>query len=358
MRAKFVALILGLATPALAQQADPVQIINGGTPVSNSNPLPVSASVSASISGFTPSASGARMTPLAVTTADSSGPLPTGTEVVVSNPGANPMYCNVNGVAATISDQPIAAGAGNWFAFTIPSGVTTLHCIATGGSTTANGVGGSGLPTGAGGGGGGSSSNASVSATGSAVPASATYVGIISGGNLVGWNGAITGTVTANLGTLNGAATAALQTSGNTTLSSILTAVQGPIPTQAPTVDIGATGISQTTFGTTNGVVSAASRYQAVAASQTATVLQSSTGATGDYLSHCVIYPASTSPGVVTVFDNTNTAANSAVLFAGGSSSTSNLTPITVPVGAKSLNGPWKVTTGANVSAVCYGKFS
>lgn len=105
-------------------------------------------------------------------------------------------------------------------------------------------------------------------------------------------------------------------------------------------------------------VINGGSRYQAVAASQTATVLQSSTGATGDYLSHCVIYPASTSPGVVTVFDNTNTAANSAILFAGGASSLSNLAPISVPVGALSRNGAWEVTTGANVSVVCYGKFS
>ena len=106
------------------------------------------------------------------------------------------------------------------------------------------------------------------------------------------------------------------------------------------------------------GVVSGGSFYQAVAASQTATVLQSSTGATGDYLSHCTIYPTSTTPGVVTVFDNTNTAANSAILFPGGASSVSNLVPFTVPVGAVSKNGAWEVTTGANVSVVCYGKFS
>lgn len=105
-------------------------------------------------------------------------------------------------------------------------------------------------------------------------------------------------------------------------------------------------------------VVNGGSGYQAVAASQTATTLQSSTGATGDYLSHCVIYPTSTSPGAVTVFDSTNTAANSAILFAGGASSTSNLTPISVPVGANSINGAWKVTTGSAVSVVCYGKFS
>lgn len=135
--------------------------------------------------------------------------------------------------------------------------------------------------------------------------------------------------------------------------------------------------IDQTTPGTTNGVqlptttnggaatvkggvavVNGGSTYQAVAASQTATVLQTSTGAIGDYLSHCVIYPTSTSPGVVTVFDNTNAAAGSAILFPGGASSVSNLAPIPVPVGAVSTAGAWKVTTGTAVSVVCYGKFS
>lgn len=105
-------------------------------------------------------------------------------------------------------------------------------------------------------------------------------------------------------------------------------------------------------------VVNGASRYQAVAASATATVLQSSTGVTGDYLSHCTIYPATTSPGVVTVFDGSNTAANSAILFPGGASSVSNLVPFTIAVGAFSRNGSWQATTGTNVSIVCEGSFS
>lgn len=136
--------------------------------------------------------------------------------------------------------------------------------------------------------------------------------------------------------------------------------------------------IDQTTPGTTNGVqlptttnggaatvkggvgvVNGASTYQAVAASQTATALTGgSGGAAGDYLSHCTIYPTSVSPGVVTVFDSTNTAANSAILFPGGTSSVSSLVPFPIPVGALSVNGAWKVTTGANVSVVCEGKFT
>jgi len=113
------------------------------------------------LGGLTPSASGARGAPLSVTTADSSGTLPTGAEVVVTNVGTNPMYCNVNAIAATTSDQLITANGG-WFGFAIPSGVTALHCIATGGSTTANTLGGAGLPTGTGGGGGGGGSSGAV----------------------------------------------------------------------------------------------------------------------------------------------------------------------------------------------------
>jgi hypothetical protein len=231
----------------------------------------------------------------------------------------------------------------------------------------------------AGGGSGGTSSS-----FGSAFPSTGTAIGLTNGTNMVAWSAtsnygtapsaiavpAVNASVTASA-LPTGAATSALQGTNTATtahtcsvagfselgcLGQIDDDIKGSIP--AGTNVIGKTGIDQTTFGTTNGVVSAANFYQAVAASQTATVLQSSAGATGDYLSHCIIYPTSTSPGVVTVFDNTNTAANSAILFPGGASSTSNLVPIVVAVGAKSASGPWKATTGANVSIVCVGKFS
>lgn len=115
------------------------------------SPIPVTGSLTAT--GFKPSASGARMTQLAVATSDSTATLPTGAVVVVSNTGAtNPMFCNVNNVAATTSDQLIPPQS--WFAFTIPATITALRCIATGGATTADGLGGAGLATGAGGGGG------------------------------------------------------------------------------------------------------------------------------------------------------------------------------------------------------------
>jgi hypothetical protein len=117
-------------------------------------------------------------------------------------------------------------------------------------------------------------------------------------------------------------------------------------------------GISQTTQGTTNGVTNGANNTNTIAASATAQILSATsggtTGATGDYLSHCVIQPATTSPGAVTIADNSTTIFS----FAGGASSVSNLVPFTIPAGAVSKSGGWKVTTGANVSLACVGKFS
>lgn len=156
------------ASPAHAQSTSPVVLpsgcgtgafvnSNGYLTLNPTGQLCVNASVSASVSGFQPSASGARGTPISVTTSDSSGTAPTGAVVLVSDVGTTiGMYCNANGIAATSSDQFISANGG-WFAFTMLSGVTTIHCIGSGGSTTANMVGGSGLPTGTGGGSGGGS---------------------------------------------------------------------------------------------------------------------------------------------------------------------------------------------------------
>jgi hypothetical protein len=104
---------------------------------------------------------------------------------------------------------------------------------------------------------------------------------------------------------------------------------------------------------TVNTSIGAANAYETVAASQTAQSL-GATGATGDYLSHCVVTPGTTSPGVVTILDD----ATAIVSFAGGASSVSNLVPFAVPIGAISVSGAWKITTGANVTVVCVGRFT
>lgn len=93
--------------------------------------------------------------------------------------------------------------------------------------------------------------------------------------------------------------------------------------------------------------------YETVAASQTAQAL-GATGGTGDFISHVLVIPATTAPGVVTLLDN----ATSIPIFVGGSGSVSNLAPFAIPLGMKSVSGAWKITTGANVSVIGVGDFT
>ena len=93
--------------------------------------------------------------------------------------------------------------------------------------------------------------------------------------------------------------------------------------------------------------------YETVAASQTAQTL-GGTGAKGDHIHGLLVIPATTSPGSVALLD----LATSITVFTGGASSVSNLVPFFIPLGMRSLNGPWKVTTGANVSVIAVGSFS
>jgi hypothetical protein len=93
--------------------------------------------------------------------------------------------------------------------------------------------------------------------------------------------------------------------------------------------------------------------YETVAASQTAQAL-GATGAAGDYISHILVVPATTSPGQVLLLDN----ATSITLFPGGASSVGSLIPFVVPLQMISVSGAWKITTGANVSVIAVGNFT
>lgn len=93
--------------------------------------------------------------------------------------------------------------------------------------------------------------------------------------------------------------------------------------------------------------------YETVAASQTAQVL-GAPGAVGDYLGGLLVIPATTSPGNVLLLDG----ATSITVFAGGASSVADLKPFFIPVGAISVVGAWKVTTGASVSVIGIGNFT
>lgn len=97
----------------------------------------------------------------------------------------------------------------------------------------------------------------------------------------------------------------------------------------------------------------ASDTYEDIAASQTAQVL-GTVGAKDDTLSHLIIIPQTTSPGAVTLLDGSG----SLVIFPGGASSVTSLIPFTIHCGTRSRNGPWKVTTGANVKVRAVGRFS
>lgn len=94
--------------------------------------------------------------------------------------------------------------------------------------------------------------------------------------------------------------------------------------------------------------------YETVAASQTTQAL-GATGAVGDYLVGLLVIPATTSPGNVQIKDGANGAIT---VFVGGASSVSNLVPFYIPLGMRSVQGEWQVTTGANVSVIGVGEFS
>ena len=191
---------------------------------------------------------------------------------------------------------------------------------------------------------------------------------------------AIEGTLTVGLPT--GAATAANQTTGNTSLAAIEAAVEGTLTvgTHAVTVNAGSALMGKVTIGngTNDATIRAGSaaavvtdpalvvtmrpdgmadpfaQYEPVAASQTNQVM-GATGAVGDYLAGVIIIPSSTSPGAVTIKDGANAAIT---VFAGGAASINNLRTIVVPLGMYSTNGAWQITTGANETAIGVGKFT
>ncbi len=162
-----VFLALAFIAPVSAQQVNNYCTQNTAppytwAPCSPVNTLPVSASVSASISGF-PGATPTTGTPIAVTTGGVTGALPAGAVVVGFNVGTtNTAYCKL-GASSTTSDTAIPPAS--WFAFTVGA-ATQLTCITSTSTTTVNMVGGSGLPTGAGGGGGGGGGGAVTVANG------------------------------------------------------------------------------------------------------------------------------------------------------------------------------------------------
>lgn len=100
-----------------------------------------------------------------------------------------------------------------------------------------------------------------------------------------------------------------------------------------------------------NPVTPSSGQMVSVAASQTGAAL-SAHGAVGDYVSHVIIKPTTTSPGNVILLDG----ATSYTLLPAGT--VSSVCPIVIPIQVCSLSGAWTVTTGANVAVIVVGIFS
>ena len=95
--------------------------------------------------------------------------------------------------------------------------------------------------------------------------------------------------------------------------------------------------------------------YKGVGANAVNTML-GTTGAAGDYLGGILIIPGTTAAGAVSVKDGALTAFT--IFAGGGTTALTSLIPFFVPIGAKSVNNGWQVTTGANVTAVGVGDFT
>ena len=95
--------------------------------------------------------------------------------------------------------------------------------------------------------------------------------------------------------------------------------------------------------------------YELIVASQTDQVLGPGTATTkiGDILERLIIVPETTAAGTVAIQDGTDTAIN---VFVAGT--LSDLHPIIIELGARSVTGSWQVTTGANVHVIAVGRFT
>lgn len=100
------------------------------------------------------------------------------------------------------------------------------------------------------------------------------------------------------------------------------------------------------------------SQYETVAASQTDQVMGAS-GAQYDYLAGVLIVPGTAAAGAVSIKDGNGSSIS--IFAGGGTTALPTLAPFLVPLGlhcTASTSAGWKITTGANVTAIGIGKFT
>jgi hypothetical protein len=355
-----------------AATAGAIQGVTGGVPV------PVSGTFSATLSGFAPS--GNYTSPMAVTAVSSEIGIPSGSPsvILVSNVGVDPAYVNLgttSGVTATTADVPIGPGAAvaltvgsNTYIAAITAGSDTTTLNIAGGSGLFSGIAGatgSALPTGAS----TSANQAAIQGTtaGGTAPTKDNVVGATYNSTLptltTGQSASLqsdslgrllitstqTGAGAANAGsprftvaedsnTVAGSsslptgsntigavtgpsaaalATAVLQTTGNTALSTINTTLGTPMQATGGTVDIAPSASSA--IGITPIVSTSAEGGHVLKASGgNLYAVYVTTGATGGYL---MVFNSATVPadGAVTPLECVNVPANQTIGISYGS---------------------------------------
>jgi hypothetical protein len=90
--------------------------------------------------------------------------------------------------------------------------------------------------------------------------------------------------------------------------------------------------------------------YFTVAASQTGAGYTG--GKTGDLISGILVMPAALAAGNIALLDG----ATSISVFVTGT--LADLKPFWIPLGFRSINGAWTITTGASVSVIVVGAFA
>jgi hypothetical protein len=98
-------------------------------------------------------------------------------------------------------------------------------------------------------------------------------------------------------------------------------------------------------------VAQAGLNYKLAAASATTTMAQGGAGAAGDYLSHVNIQPTGLALAAFQILDN------AVVVHDSAAQTLLELRHITVPIGAFSVSGAWKIVMGSGGKATGFGIF-
>lgn len=220
--------------------------------------LQVNASVSASISGFTPNGSVAS---LSVTSSTGNVALPTGTVVAVTNTGSNTAYYKLTVGASTAATTDAALVAGATVGLTVGSN-TYINAITASSTTTLRLAGGAGLVSGYGGGSSGGAGGAVTASGTTAHDAVGTSTDPVLGGcyssAAAPTSVSADGDATRNWCLRNGAQATVITAAGALIGGDATNGLDVDITRNAALVAgsaiIGKVGIDQTTPGTTNAV--------------------------------------------------------------------------------------------------------